>query len=91
MSQKRKDDKHEQFLVKFTCTVTYEGWIVVDGTRDTAARAARKAVDVLEPDELRRSSTHRIRKHIAIGKIVNATTARAALTKASRGIESPYA
>ena len=69
---------------------TYEGWTVVDGTRDTAARNARKLIAVLEPSELRERVTYGIQKKVVTGKVVKETMARATLDRTSRAIESPY-
>jgi hypothetical protein len=69
---------------------TYEGWIVVDGTRDTAVRNARKAIAALEPNELRQRVTHGIQKKVVTGKVARETRVRAASDKMSRAIELPY-
>ena len=78
MLRNQEEPKQDHFLVTFTCTVTCEGWIVVDGTRDTAARNARNMDLVFGTCSAVAISDAPCSKNIAIGKIDKEGTVRAA-------------
>ena len=87
--KKQTPEPNEEFLIKFSCTLTFEGAVFIDGTSKTAARDAERVSSRMPLDAIRRWMTEEIERTLHIRSVTKATQAQATLGKVSRDLESP--